>query len=279
MQSVTVDILDGLPDCSENPWLLLPRPIDDWQHSYQGLTLSGISELQEVVALNSAQRAYLIKPEICCSPGIRFHFAKKDNCPPPWFWQQQDNRYTRAADDLTELAQRVTAHCDNPEDALQRLMEHAAGIFGYGHRDRPLYDEEDEISCVCGGTRGSCVDINTYLMAAATSLNIPVQYMAGYWFHPDRSETPGMHCWLVFEINDQPVFWDLAHHLKWGVTELAPGLNPAGGCRVTMSCGRGLLFNTSHGSVEISHFSKPTWILSGARVLSPQLKITLQESD
>lgn len=41
--------------------------------------------------------------------------------------------------------------------------------------------------------------------------------MAGYWFHLDKHETLDMHCWLAFGCDGEPLFWDLAHHLKWGV--------------------------------------------------------------
>lgn len=279
MPSVVIDLLNGVPDPEEDPWLLIPRPIDEWHQEYRGLCLLGTSEVREIKALNSAQRAFLIKPESFHPPEIRFHLAKTTTVPPEWFWQQDINRYTHAAADLVELSRKLTDGCDNPSDRIQRLMEHTSELFDYGHRDRRLYDEADAVSCVCGVTQGSCVDINTYLMAAASSLNIPVQYMAGYWFYPGRTETSGMHCWLVFDIDNEPVFWDLAHHLKWGVDKLTPGLNPAGGRRVTMSFGRGLLFETPHGTVEISHFSAPVWILPEAQLVSPQLRITLEEND
>lgn len=275
---ITVELLEKVPDLSESPWLLIPRSIDDWHQSYRGLDLTGVSAVREITALNSEQHAYLLKPRSTRPPGIQFLIEKSENRPPDWFWQQPSARYTRASEDLIELTREMMACCEDQGDSVRRLMEHAAKLFGYGHRDRPLYDQGGTISCLCGVTQGSCVDINTYLMAAACSLDIPVQYMAGYWFHPDKNATSDMHCWLVFEINDQPVFWDLAHHLKWGANGLAPGLNPAGGRRVTMSCGRGLLFETPNGVAEISHFSEPVWILPGSRVQSTQLRISIKES-
>jgi hypothetical protein len=133
------------------------------------------------------------------------------------------------------------------------------------------------VPLICGTARGSCVDINTWLMAAARSLDIPVQYVAGYWFHPERNATRDMHCWLQFQVDGEVLCWDLAHHLKWGVEGLAPGLNPAGGRRVPMSCGRGLGFVTPHGEVEVSHFSEPLWVLPGAQTHKPELRIHIQE--
>ena len=81
-----------------------------------------------------------------------------------------------------------------------------------------------------------------------------------------------MHCWLAFETDGQLLFWDLAHHLKWGVPKLAPSLNPAGGRRIAMSCGRGLTFETPNGNIEISHFSEPVWIMPDGRQRQPDLR-------
>ena len=130
---------------------------------------------------------------------------------------------------------------------------------------------------ICGTAKGSCVDINTWLLAAARSLDIRVQYMAGYWFHPERNHTHDMHCWLMFETDAGITYWDLAHHLKWGVAELAPGLNPAGGRRVPMSAGRGLRFATPDGEVEISHFSEPLWVSPGGDTVRPDMTIHIQD--
>lgn len=276
MQRVKISIQDELPQTSESCWLLLPRPINDWQQRYLGMELNRVAQISEVKALNSEQHAFLLKPASACPPQIEYRFEPGVWQPSSWIWQQQDNRHTRAADDLVELARTIVGPADDRRTAIQRLIEHAAEIFGYGHRDNYLYEEKEEISTFCGVAKGSCVDINTYVMAAARSLDIPVQYLAGYWIHPQKNKTHDMHCWLVFQVDGEPLFWDLAHHLKWGVEKLAPGLNPAGGRRVPMSCGRGLCFPTPHGEVEISHFAEPVWILPDARKVKPQLQIEIQ---
>ena len=150
-------------------------------------------------------------------------------------------------------------------------------MFGYGHQDVRFNDGLDSVPAICGTTKGSCVDINTFLLAAARSLDIRGQYIAGYWFHPDKVETLDMHCWLVFEPDGALIFWDLAHHLKWGVDKLSPGLNPAGGRRVAMSCGRGLRFKTENGEVEISHFSEPVWVVPGGTAVEPKIRAKIYE--
>lgn len=78
-----------------------------------------------------------------------------------------------------------------------------------------------------------------------------------------------MHCWLLFKVatetGEKIIPWDLAHHLKWGVSEFKSCLNPAGGRRISMSFGRGLNFKTPKGNIEVSHFSEPLWLFPDGR--------------
>jgi hypothetical protein len=208
---------------------------------------------------------------------IVYHFDSMREEVPGWFWQVQDNRYTRADDELVRQAAEKIVGAVNQQEVITRLVTWAAELFGYGHGDGRFNDGMDTVPCLCGTTRGTCVDINTYIMAAAYSLDITVQYVAGYWFGPKRRTTPGMHCWLVFLYNDEPLYWDLAHHLKYGVNELAPGLNPAGGRRFAMSCGRGLEFMIPYGPVTISHFTDPVWVLPGTENRRAGYTVTLEE--
>ena len=276
MREIEITLTDAQPDASVNPWLLLPRPFDDGQTAFHSMDIDGISELHEIASHNSSQRAYLAKP-LDQQPLIRYRFVETDSSHPDWFWELQENRYTTASVELAKLAEELTGNCKSQTDSIETLMQHAAGIFGYGHQDQRFNDDHDEVPAICGTAKGSCVDINTYLIAAAKHLAIPVQYMAGYWFHPDKTETLDMHCWLTFQADGKTLHWDLAHHLKWGVDGLAPGLNPAGGRRVPMSCGRGLIFDTPHGEVEISHFSEPVWITNGANQVKPKPVIKIFE--
>ena len=180
----------------------------------------------------------------------------------PWVWDLPDSRHNRADDDLRALAGELCCG-ETPSAALRHLADHAREMFDYGHGGEPIDLGREAVPTLCGTTRGNCVDINTFILAGALSAGLKGQYIAGYWFGPGRDETTDMHCWLAFETERGVEFWDVAHHLKWGVAGFGPGLNPAGGRRVAMSCGRGLVFETPHGSVEISHFSHPLWVLPG----------------
>jgi hypothetical protein len=278
MRRITISIEKNDRPELANAWLIIPRPLNDWHQDFHSVHFSGISEMHEIGAGHSEQRAYLLKTDPTEPPAIEYRFTMTE-CkePPEWIWQQQENRHTSASPELVDLAKALTDRSNSQVDAVRCLIEHAAEIFGYGHRDEYFHHGHDTVPVVCGTTKGSCVDINTFLMAAARSLGIPVQYMAGYWFHPDKTETLDMHCWLAFNADNEALFWDLAHHMKWGVEKLSPCLNPAGGRRVAMSCGRGLSFETPNGNVEISHFSEPVWVLPRAEKIRPGLKIRIDD--
>jgi transglutaminase-like putative cysteine protease len=280
MRRVSVEILDGVPNgAGGDPWLLLPRPIEAGNQDCSAAAVDGVRAWREVAATGSRQRAYLVLADGDAAPVIRYDVHPQGGRLPDWVWEQPDNRYTRAAPELAAMARGIADCCEDAEACVLGLVRHAAGRFAYDHPEQRFNDGKDSVPLVCGTARGSCVDINGYLLAAAHSLGLRVQYLAGYWFHPERVETSDMHCWLAFGIDERVIYWDLAHHLKWGVAELTPGLNPAGGRRVLMSYGRGLRFPTPHGEVEISHFSEPVWILPGGATRRPKLRIRLEESD
>jgi len=276
-QWVSISIETPPDTLAGDEWLIVPRPIADWHSRCVALEFDAVEKVHETAALNSAQRAFLLKPAPGKVPAIRFGFSKNTLEPDQSIWHLQDNRYTKASTELCALASELTQNQHTEHEKVKALIENAALHFGYEHPPLRFNDGHDDVPVLCGTTKGSCVDINTYLIAAARSLGIKVQYMAGYWFHPDKKATRDMHCWLVFECEGVPVFWDLAHHLKWGVDELAPGLNPAGGRRVPMSCGRGLQFETAQGQVLISHFSEPLWIKPGGELIKPAMWISLIE--
>ncbi|MCG8612812.1 MAG: transglutaminase-like domain-containing protein, partial [Pseudomonadales bacterium] len=207
---------------------------------------------------------------------IRYQFEPTGKSLPEQFFEQQTNRYTVASQGFAEEIKALNTE-GNPAKQIFDLILKAKSVFDYGHADERFNDGHAQVPALCGTTKGSCVDINTYLIAASNSLGIPVQYVAGYWFHPERNFTPDMHCWLLFNVDNTVIPWDLAHHLKWGVSELSPSLNPAGGRRVPMSFGRGLNFEGPHGTVQISHFSEPVWLLPNGQTEDSILEISIQD--
>ncbi|MCI4660486.1 MAG: hypothetical protein MRY63_01515 [Neomegalonema sp.] len=275
--SIEIEITGESP---RDAWLIVPRPFDHWGQRFTGFETTGIDQMREIGALNSRCRAYLLKPSGATPPRLRYHFERTQTAAPDWVWEVQRNRFTNAAPDLVETAAHLASGAMTQRQALRRLIDNAAGIFAYDHPEEDFNEGHDAVPMLCGTTKGSCVDINTYLLASALSLGIKGQYIAGYWFHPHKTATLGMHCWLAFEPDGELVFWDLAHGLKWAQSlgaKVEEGLNPAGGRRLAMSCGRGLRFATPHGEVQISHFSEPVWIGPQGRLPRPDLNIRIEE--
>lgn len=262
--------------------LLAPRPFDHWGQRLAWWEIDGVRAVSEIGATNSDCRAFLCRPEAGAAPRFRYAFELTEDAAPDWAWRVQSNRYTTADPNLCALAREATIGAPDQSEALRRIVANASEAFGYDHADEAFNDGHDAVPTICGTVKGNCVDINTYILAAALSLGLKGQYVAGYWFHPHKTETADMHCWLVFEPEgaDGPVFWDLAHALKWRETlgaRIGEGLNPAGGRRVAMSCGRGLVFETPHGAVEISHFAEPVWILPDGAQMRPELRALVED--
>jgi hypothetical protein len=46
-----------------------------------------------------------------------------------------------------------------------------------------------------------------------------------------------------------------------------------------MSYGRGLKFNSAFGSLTISHFSEPVWVLPDGSTTRPEMVIHIHESE
>jgi hypothetical protein len=274
MYTVTVTLLDKPP--SRDAWLMFPRPLEAGIQGPSRMQASNLCDLTELIAGNSRQRAYLAKPT-GQPPEIRYEICADNTAQPQWLYSHADNRYTRASRSLAKQAAACAEGAASETECAHRLVEHAAQFFEYGHPDRRFNDGMDAIPSLCGTTRASCVDMHGYILATARSVGLSVQYLAGYWVHPERTETHDMHCWLVFHLDGKTTYWDLAHHIKWGVPGLSPGLNPAGGRRVIMSYGRGNAFDTPVGQLEISHFSEPLWLLTDGSTHGSRMRIRIEE--
>ncbi len=252
------------PNSDNNRHLLVPCGFDDGFSQPIDIVLTNVKSKQVRESDFGEQKALeLVVADSSKPTTVEYHFAPSTKVLVDSFWARQQNRYSQASDALIADVRDVVDTKCSQEEQIHQLIQLAHSHFNYGHADTRFNDNTDFVPSVCGTTKGSCVDMNTYILAGANVLNLQAQYIAGYWFHPDKTQTLDMHCWLLFNENDSGnvIPWDLAHHLKWGVEQIAPGLNPAGGRRVPMSFGRGLSFESEFGKVTISHFSEPVWLL------------------
>jgi hypothetical protein len=277
MKSIRIDIE---PTQQKEARLLVSAGFDDDNQRCSELRFENLTSVTQLAADFGQQKAHWLKPEQLDLPvSIEYIFTPVTHSVADEFWSRQSNRFTTASAALIdEISELIDTQLDI-QDQITQLILLAKDRFSYGHADARFNDGSPTVPSVCGTTKGSCVDINTYLLACANALNIPCQYVAGYWFHPDKMHTLDMHCWLQFRAGEQVIPWDLAHHLKWGVSEIAPGLNPAGGRRVAMSYGRGLNFDSEYGELCISHFSEPVWIMPDGCTERPEMIIHIQESE
>lgn len=276
MTRITISINEPKPH--PEALLIVADPFPDWVKRCSQCDFGENTRAQKVQAVNSEQTGFLLDFDTNNPPDLIYTFDVATDASPDWVWNVDDNKFTRPSADLSALAKEITCEAMTDKARIQALADYAGQTFGYGHTDDRFYGDKEDIPAVCGTTKGSCVDINTFLLAASRALNIKAQYVAGYWFHPEKSQTLDMHCWMAFQADGETIFWDVAHHLKWGVEgPLRPGLNPAKGRRVPMSVGRGLCFETPHGEVTLNHFAEPQWVLPNGNLLYLDLVAKMED--
>ena len=153
------------------------------------------------------------------------------------------SRFTQYADDLVTEIAAVGSKLTGLDRAVA-IASHVAERFSYGHTDQPFNDGYDVVPALgCGLTTGSCVDINTYFIAALRAAGIEAGYITGFFFPQEKGGTcEDGHCWVVSRIDGVVHEWDIAPHLKLGTRAIQPGLNPKPGQRVACFHAMGLDF-------------------------------------
>lgn len=167
---------------------------------------------------------------------LRYEFAPGGPAYPEQLFRATDSRFTRAAVELASEAREVADAAGGGAAGLQAIVDHVAALFDYGHPDERFYDGHDVIPHLCGTTRGSCVDINAYLIAALRSAGFEAGYAYGAFIPEEKKiSCADPHCWVVTRHADLVQEWDVAHHLKMGSRVVRPALNPKPGVRVALS--------------------------------------------
>ena len=191
---------------------------------------------------------------------LRYTYLNRGSVYPEMLFQRRPNRFTRAADALMRDARRIADDAQDGHGAIAAIVNDVAGKFTYGHPETKFNDGADDIPFLaCGLTEGSCVDINTYLIAALRSAGFEAGYVTGYFFPEERNGCcKDMHCWVVTRHAGVVLEWDIAHHLKLQETEICCGLNPKPGARVAVAHSMGLDFPTL-GIREMKLLAEPVW--------------------
>jgi hypothetical protein len=233
--------------------ILAPCGLDTPGGHASGLTVSG-GRLDHWKEPATGQRFARIAPQ--GGPLTLVH--RFDGTPAPYpaaVFDLVPSRYTIAAEALLEELRDLRA--GNGPDKVQSIACAVARRFDYGHPTQRFYDgHHDSLPALgCERAEGSCVDINLYFMAALRAAGIATGYVAGAFFPAEKGDwCSDMHCWVVTCADGRVQEWDVAHHLKLGLRDVEPGLNPKPGFRVPLSFGVAL---RAPGGAEIRALSMP----------------------
>jgi hypothetical protein len=221
-------------------------------------------EMTEVVEATTGQRAYRLIPG-SAEFSVKFRVTPSVGRYADAIFTPHLSRFTRFAEDLLDEITKVVGDLTGTERAIA-VACHVAGRFTYGHPDTRFNDGFDVVPALgCGLTEGSCVDINTYFIAALRAAGIEAGYITGFFFPQEKDGTcEDGHCWVVTRIDGVTAEWDIAHHLKLGTRDIRPGLNPKPGQRFACFHSMGLNF-PDLGIAEMKALIEPV-VVTGGRV-------------
>lgn len=168
-------------------------------------------------------------------------------------------RYTTAAEDLAQASRDIAATAGGGLAGIEALVAEAEARFTYDHPEQRFNDGMDMVPYLsCGLTPGSCVDINTYLVASLRAAGYEAAYLYGYFFPRERGGiTHDGHCWVATRLGGEILEWDIAHHLKAGLGATRPGLNPRPGDRVALTHSMGHRYALAGGELAVKLLGQP----------------------
>lgn len=168
-------------------------------------------------------------------------------------------RHTVAADDLAQASRARSGDAGGGLAGIHALVAEAEARFAYAHPEQRFNDGSDAVPYLaCGTTPGSCVDINTYLVASLRAAGIEAGYVYGYFFPAEKGGvTDDMHCWVVTRHGGGVLHWDIAHHVKAGLGPTQPRLNPRPGWRVALGHSMGHVYGQGAQAARLKLLSEP----------------------
>lgn len=240
--------------------LLAPTGIPTPYQTPQRFSLTG-GRISLVGETGTGQMAAVITPDAGYPVTVTYVFAEGGSQYPEAMFRHRPNRFTRAAEELVADARRIADNAGDGHAGINAIVNEVAAKFDYGHPDTRFNDGSDSVPLVhCGLAEGSCIDINTYLIAALRAAGFEVGYVTGYFFPMEKNGVcDDMHCWVVTRHAGVELEWDIAHHLKLGTREICCGLNPKPGARVAIAHSMGLDF-PELGISELKLLAEPVWV-------------------
>lgn len=219
--------------------VLLPGGIATPHGRCVAVEAPGLTAIREAT---TGQLAYRMAPA-GRDVSVTFRFDPSVGAYPDALFVAHPSRFTLFADELVTEIDAVGRDLAASERA-RAIACHVAERFTYGHPEQRFNDGLDEIPALgCGLAEGSCVDINSYFIAALRAAGIEAGYVTGFFFPAEkRNWCEDGHCWVVTRIDGRTTEWDIAHHLKLGTRDIRPGLNPRPGRRYACFHSMGLGF-------------------------------------
>jgi hypothetical protein len=265
-----------IPDASARHPILVPAGTETPHDRVTGLRVEGAEITAHATAGGLGLGALLARPT---APRVAVVYSVAPSAssvyPEPTF-RPRANRHTTAAADLATASREIAVRAGGGRAAVEALVAEAGSRFAYTHPEIRFTDGLDAVPHLsCGLTPGSCVDINTYLVASLRAAGIEAGYLVGYFFPEERGGvTHDMHCWVVTRAGGEVLEWDIAHHIKAGLGPTRPGLNPRPGRRVAVGHSMGHSYDLPEGRLETKLLAEPVRIEDGTAHPTEGLTIT-----
>lgn len=264
MTALTVSI-----EASEDGLILAPTGIATPYEAVCDLSVANGRIVQVLNEPDLGLSAVLVKPE---APEVSLRYgltpAPRASRYPETAFMPRDTRHTRAARPLVEASQAIASQAGGGRAGIEALVAEAEARFDYGHPERRFTDGKDDVPHLsCGLTAGSCVDINTYLVASLRAAGYEAAYFYGYFFPKERGGvTDDGHCWVVTRYAGEVLEWDIAHHIKAALGPTRPALNPRPGDRVAVTHSMGHRYSGPAGALDLKILGEPLSLSRERRV-------------
>lgn len=254
--------------------LLAPAGMASALGAVAGLAVEGGAIRETLCELETGQPAALIAPTGAAPLRLRYRFAPapapapEEPRYPEAAFRPRRNRHTEPAEDLAAASRGISAAVGGGEAGIAALVAEARARFTYAHPETRFNDGADLVPWLgCGVAPGSCVDINTYLVASLRAAGFEAAYLYGYFFPEEGGgRTRDMHCWVATRHAGRTLDWDVAHHIKAGLDPVRPALNPRPGRRVALGHSMGHRYAVGRGEIALKLLAEPVWITPDGRV-------------
>lgn len=238
MTTLTVEIDPG--SCAE---VLVPTGTQAPPFSVLSMHVTGGTVQRILRETDLGLAAGLIRPD-GPTVTVTYELAPFADSLPERAFAPRETPFTTAAADLVAASQDIAQAAGGGAAGIAALVAEAESRFSYAHPKVKFNAGMDQVPFLsCGLAEGSCVDINTYLVASLRAAGYEAAYFYGFFFPQERGGmTDDGHCWVTTRLDGALQHWDIAHHLKAGLGATRPALNPRPGQRVALTHSMGHRF-------------------------------------